>query len=106
MVFVPVLHVSFMYCFVEDSTDSEPFPEEPISTYELATGLGYGESKLVAESVLRYISASTNMPITIARVGQLSGGLSGAWNIREWFPAMVQNSRATGCLPQSKEVSP
>lgn len=40
----------------------------------------------------------------MVRVGQLCGGPNGAWNIKEWVPALVQSAEPVQCLPQDDRV--
>ncbi|EIW80016.1 hypothetical protein CONPUDRAFT_126465 [Coniophora puteana RWD-64-598 SS2] len=51
--------------------------------------------------------AFPGLDVLIARVGQLCGTSgNGAWNAKEWFPALVQASQAMGCFPtQDKPAS-
>ncbi len=71
---------------------------------EVAAGMGYSESKWVAEKILEIASRNTTLrPITV-RVGQLSGGLNGAWNVKEWLPSMIRSSVSLGCLPDGNGV--
>lgn len=81
-----------------------PVPETSEPDPQLAIGFGYGESKLVAERVLDRVRTSTSLPVTVVRVGQLSGGVNGAWNTKEWFPAMIKSGQMVGCLPQIDTV--
>jgi thioester reductase-like protein len=41
----------------------------------------------------------------IVRVGQLSGAENGAWNAKEWFPALLRSSQLLGHLPTISGVS-
>ncbi|KAF8993889.1 hypothetical protein BDQ17DRAFT_1431390 [Cyathus striatus] len=66
---------------------------------EVSIGTGYSESKWVSEQILNYVSQTRTIQTTIVRVGQLSGGPNGSWNGKEWFPSMVQASKALGALP-------
>ncbi|KIJ25871.1 hypothetical protein M422DRAFT_144228, partial [Sphaerobolus stellatus SS14] len=38
----------------------------------------------------------------IIRVGQLSGGLNGNWNAREWFPSLVRASQVVKGAPETQ----
>ncbi|EGN93439.1 hypothetical protein SERLA73DRAFT_172085 [Serpula lacrymans var. lacrymans S7.3] len=79
--------------------------EQPIEP-EIAVGTGYSESKWVSENILCEAAEHTEMEVLIVRVGQLSGGLNGAWNITEWLPALVQSASILGLLPDDhKQVS-
>ncbi|KAF9468258.1 acetyl-CoA synthetase-like protein [Collybia nuda] len=73
--------------------------EGPANDPAVAAGLGYTESKWVAERVLDIAAERLRIPVSVVRVGQLSGGIKGAWNTAEWFPSMVQSAIGLGCLP-------
>ncbi|KAJ6464064.1 hypothetical protein C8R45DRAFT_1025143 [Mycena sanguinolenta] len=63
---------------------------------------GYPESKWISEQILAKAADTTlAKPLTI-RVGQLSGGINGAWNIQEWVPALVQSAKFIECIPDDK----
>lgn len=66
---------------------------------------GYTQSKWVAEELLRAAHDQAGLPCTVVRVGQLTGGLNGAWNTNEWVPAVVHSASVVKCLPDSQEVS-
>ncbi|CAL1699334.1 unnamed protein product [Somion occarium] len=77
---------------------SGPIAEEPVEA-RVAVGMGYSESKWVAEKLLSVVASKTTLrPVTV-RVGQVTGGRSGAWNQAEWFPSLVKSSVNLGCLP-------
>ncbi|KAF4573440.1 putative PKS/NRPS-like protein biosynthetic cluster [Pleurotus pulmonarius] len=64
-----------------------------------AVGTGYSESKWVAEQLIRRASEVAGLSSTVIRVGQLSGdSLTGAWNPKEWVPAIVGMSQLIGKL--------
>ncbi|TFK38857.1 hypothetical protein BDQ12DRAFT_629926 [Crucibulum laeve] len=79
--------------------------ETPIDA-KVAVGTGYTESKWVSEQILlESVNKSVLKPL-IVRVGQLCGGSNGAWNTKEWLPAMVHSVKVVKCLPtDAKEVS-
>ncbi|KAJ6629893.1 hypothetical protein B0H10DRAFT_1775629 [Mycena sp. CBHHK59/15] len=80
-------------------------PESPIDA-ETARGTGYTESKWIAEQILVKTAELTPLKPLIVRVGQLCGGINGAWNTKEWAPALVQSAGVIGCIPEDhKEVS-
>ena len=77
-------------------------PEEPLRNPEVASKMGYGESKFVAENVLRTGHERTKVPITILRVGQIAGSTNpsdAAWPMQEWLPAVVKTSKTLGKIP-------
>ncbi|KAG1790286.1 putative aminoadipate reductase [Suillus plorans] len=77
-----------------------PFPEEVEYDAEVAVGLGYGESKYVAERVL----VNSKLPASSFRMGQVSGGPPrGAWTTKGWLPIIVKSSVSLGALPEAKE---
>ncbi|CAL1699315.1 unnamed protein product [Somion occarium] len=75
-----------------------PIPEQPIEA-NVAVGTGYSESKWVAEKLLNVVASKSSLRPVSIRVGQVSGGASGAWNQAEWFPALVKSSVHLGHLP-------
>ncbi|KAG2362415.1 putative aminoadipate reductase [Suillus spraguei] len=71
-------------------------PEElpGVSSTAIALGSGYGESKHVAEQII----ARSHLQATSLRVGQISGGPTGAWATTDWVPILVKSSLALGSL--------
>ncbi|KAI0068636.1 hypothetical protein BV25DRAFT_1910396 [Artomyces pyxidatus] len=78
-------------------------PEARITDPTISMGAGYPESKWVAESVLSIARERTALKPTIVRLGQLTGGINGAWKTSEWVPAMISGSLAVGCLPDGAD---
>ncbi|KAH0586648.1 hypothetical protein H2248_007864 [Termitomyces sp. 'cryptogamus'] len=79
------------------------FREESILDAYSAAGLGYSESKWVAEHILELAASAARLKVTIIRAGQLSGADNGCWKVTEWFPTLVRSSRLIGCLPSIDE---
>ncbi|KII85379.1 hypothetical protein PLICRDRAFT_44672 [Plicaturopsis crispa FD-325 SS-3] len=75
-------------------------PETPLHDPAYSVGSGYSESKWVAETVLWKAAGQTTLKPTVARVGQLCGGLGGTWIPSEWPPLFVMMSQASGVLPR------
>ncbi|TBU55410.1 polyketide synthase [Dichomitus squalens] len=75
-------------------------PEETPIDAGVAVGTGYSESKWVAEKLLEIAGDRNVVRPVIVRIGQLSGGVNGAWKESEWLPAMICASATMGCLPQ------
>ncbi|KAJ4476520.1 hypothetical protein C8R41DRAFT_845764 [Lentinula lateritia] len=72
--------------------------EAPVpASYALSNG--YTQSKWVAEKVLENAHRKSGLRFLNVRVGQLTGGINGAWNIKEWVPTMIQASSIIGCIP-------
>ncbi|KAJ7087037.1 hypothetical protein C8R43DRAFT_939403, partial [Mycena crocata] len=99
-----LLYTSSVGIFQTVST-KDPITEMPIDA-ETTVSNGYQESKWVAEQILAKTAASTALKPLIVRVGQLCGGVNGAWNTNEWFPALVQSAKVIKCLPDdNRDVS-
>ncbi|KAE9386159.1 hypothetical protein BT96DRAFT_928410 [Gymnopus androsaceus JB14] len=64
---------------------------------------GYTLSKWVIELILEHVHVTTSMRTSVVRVGQLSGGVSGAWPTYQWFPSIVKSSLILNCLPDSDD---
>ncbi|KAF7951992.1 uncharacterized protein EAE97_001489 [Botrytis byssoidea] len=89
-------------------SESEPsiqprVPEIPYEDWSLPQGLGYGQSKFVAERLITTACKISNIPASIYRVGQIAGPKSseGKWNEQEWFPLIVKSSTYLKALPSS-----
>ncbi|THU89990.1 acetyl-CoA synthetase-like protein [Dendrothele bispora CBS 962.96] len=81
------------------TNEKELIPEKELDP-DYALGMGYGESKWVAERVLIGAAKVTGMHVSILRIGQLSGSrVNGAWNITDWVPQIVQSGPVLGMLP-------
>ncbi|KAJ6471946.1 hypothetical protein C8R45DRAFT_1013633 [Mycena sanguinolenta] len=90
---------------VFQDVDGAPFSEAKIES-AIAAGTGYQQSKWIAEEILLKAGESTSLKPLVVRVGQLCGGINGAWNAQEWVPALVQSAKILGCIPDdSREVS-
>lgn len=78
-------------------------PEIPYEDWSLPQGLGYGQSKFVAERLITTSCKVSNIPASIYRVGQIAGPKSseGKWNEKEWFPLILRSSTYLKTLPSS-----
>ena len=77
-------------------------PETIISDPAAATGIGYSQSKWVAEQICARAAKGTRLKsrMTVFRVGQLAGDLEhGVWNASEAWPLMLRSALETRCLP-------
>ncbi|KZV94434.1 acetyl-CoA synthetase-like protein [Exidia glandulosa HHB12029] len=86
---------------IPDATPGKPTTETYVDDASLVAGMGYGESKFVAESILKKAAESTPLRPVSVRVGQLSGGLNGNWNASDWVPAIVRSAGELKCLPDA-----
>ncbi|VDC04878.1 unnamed protein product [Peniophora sp. CBMAI 1063] len=78
--------------------------EVPIADAALAAGMGYGESKWVAESVLLRARDTVGLRVAIVRVGQLAGDTgTGGWNKQEWVGAIARLGQIVRALPDGNE---
>ncbi len=101
----PRIRGVYSNCLVDYSSD-DPAVESLEYGPEVALGIGYGESKWVAEQVLHRAGRSTGLRTVSVRVGQLSGdSRSGAWNAKEWVPTLVRTGARLGALPAKDCVS-
>ncbi|KAF8601148.1 acetyl-CoA synthetase-like protein [Ceratobasidium sp. AG-I] len=73
--------------------------EEYLGTENALGGIGYGQSKLVAEKLLES-AREIGLETCVVRLGQLTGDeKSGAWSTTDWVPCMIASSATVGCLP-------
>lgn len=61
--------------------------------------MDYGESKYIAEQLLKKAEKDSGVSAAICRVGQLAGPvvIDGVWNKREWLPS-VSSSRVVSTI--------
>ncbi|KAI9726711.1 MAG: putative NRPS-like protein biosynthetic cluster [Cirrosporium novae-zelandiae] len=99
------------FTFCSSTSTSTRTPPDAIITEALPTSfthaqkMGYAQSKLVAENIChRAATQNPNLPINVARVGQIIGDTkSGIWNPRESIPMMLQTARTIHALPKLDE---
>ena len=78
-------------------------PEAPLLNYEIASYVGYGESKFVAEKILGISNLRAGVPVSILQVGQIAGSTvpaDAAWPVQEWLPSLVKTSKSLGAIPE------
>ena len=87
---------------------STPVPEAFPDSYDLASDVGYYQSKLVAEHMLKAASRDHDIPVTIFRIGQIAGSVAGPtkgrWPRSEWVPLLAQTSKSLGLVPSMNAV--
>ncbi|KAI0835425.1 putative NRPS-like enzyme [Hypoxylon sp. FL0890] len=83
--------------------DAGPAPEEVLESLDSPYANGYARSKLLSENLCDTAARHLEIPVTIARVGQVAGAVRrpGMWNRSEWLPSLVISSLNLGCLPDS-----
>lgn len=63
-------------------------------------GMGYAQSKWVAEQILASAATKAQIPVRIARLGQVCGDtMEGLWNPSEAIPTIVRTAVTQGVLP-------
>ena len=83
--------------------DATPVPEDLLYNYEVASNMGYGQSKNVAESILGISSQRSYVPVSILRLGQVAGSTLSEdypWPEQEWVPSLIKTSKSLGLLPR------
>ncbi|KAF8995049.1 hypothetical protein BDQ17DRAFT_1430659 [Cyathus striatus] len=99
-----LLFVSSIGIF-QGGNNHEAIAEEPSTDPSQAVGMGYSESKWVAESILTAVSQTTPLHPIIFRLGQLAGPPKGPWKTSEWVPSLVKSSMTLGWLPEAPGVA-
>lgn len=94
-----VLFTASIGMFINITSRLEPIKEVPIDA-SVAVSNGYGESKWVGEMILAEASRQTTLRATSIRVGQLSGGVNGAWTTAEWLPSLIRSAVHLKALPE------
>lgn len=95
---------SYFVCY-QDVSAEDLVKELPIEDPNIPLGQGYAESKWIAEMILQAAVRETPLLPVSVRVGQISGGVNGAWNTSDWVGAIVKSSLKIGVLPQFQGVS-
>lgn len=79
-------------------------PEAAIEDLGFAAGMGYAQSKLVGEHIVRN-AARSGARSYVLRIGQVVGDTGrGIWNDGEAIPLMIQSAKTMKILPDLKEV--
>lgn len=86
-------------------SDTGSAPETVLSSMDTPYANGYARSKFLSELLCEAAAQHLDLPVTIARVGQIAGAVrrpGGIWNRAEWFPSLVISSFLhLGCLPNT-----
>lgn len=83
---------------------SNGVPEAKIEDLSMAGDMGYAQSKLLAELIFAHGCDNLNIPVSICRVGQISGPVlssKGIWSPVEWFPSIIRSCKHLGKIPNS-----
>lgn len=81
--------------------------EEIIADTNAPFKSGYAESKFVSEILCDEAARYLDIPVSVARVGQIAGPVRrrGIWNPVEWIPSLVMSSVHLSALPDSVGAS-
>ncbi|KAF6828436.1 nrps-like protein [Colletotrichum plurivorum] len=81
-----------------------PVPES-VPDLEWAQGMGYAQSKCVAENLCARASARSGVRARVLRIGQIVADTQhGVWNATEAVPMMLQTAITVGALPRLSET--
>jgi thioester reductase-like protein len=83
---------------------SNGVPEAKIEDLSMAGDMGYAQSKLLAELIFAHGCDNLNIPVSICRVGQISGPVlssKGMWSPVEWFPSIILSCKHLGKIPRN-----
>ena len=76
----------------------------PIEDFTRASSMGYAQSKLVGEHIVRN-AACAGAPSYVLRIGQIVGDArNGVWNDKEFIPLMIRSALMLNALPALQEV--
>jgi len=77
---------------------------EQLAEYDWAQGMGYAQSKCVAEHICMAAAEKTGIKARVLRVGQIvADTVHGVWNATEAIPLMMQSALTVGALPKLQE---
>lgn len=100
-------NASFNFCSSVSAVARCPVSPVPESAPELewAQGMGYAQSKAVAEHLCDRASRQLGVTARVLRVGQIVGDTQqGVWNATEAIPMMLQTALTVGALPRLRET--
>jgi carbohydrate kinase (thermoresistant glucokinase family) len=97
---------SFNFCSSVSTVASCPANHTPEQVAELdwAQGMGYAQSKCVAENICMAAAEKTGIKARVLRVGQIiADTVHGVWNKDEAIPLIMQSALTIGALPRLQE---
>ncbi|KAL1866120.1 hypothetical protein VTK73DRAFT_4887 [Phialemonium thermophilum] len=98
---------SFNFCSSVSAVARAPETRVPetLAEYAWAQGMGYAQSKSVAEHLCLKVASQTGVQARVLRVGQIIGDTRhGIWNAAEAIPMMMQTALTVGALPRLEET--
>ncbi|KAK4032964.1 putative gluconokinase 3 [Parachaetomium inaequale] len=100
-------NATFNFCSSVSATSRCPLPAVPETLAELewAQGMGYAQSKSVAEHLCARAAQRAGVRTRVLRVGQIVADTKhGVWNHTEAIPLMLQSAITVGALPRLRET--
>jgi len=99
----PVHYVSTLSIFDDGSTPMPPgFSEDDLPGLKTHLTMGYSQSKLVAEHLIR-IARERGLPVTVYRLGAVTGhSCTGAWNTGDFHCQFLKVCLDLGIFPSNK----
>jgi carbohydrate kinase (thermoresistant glucokinase family) len=100
-------NATFNFCSSVSATARCPLPAVPetIPELEWAQGMGYAQSKSVAEHLCARAAKQAGIRTRVLRVGQIMADTQhGVWNATEAIPLMIQSALTVGALPRLQET--
>jgi carbohydrate kinase (thermoresistant glucokinase family) len=100
-------NATFNFCSSVSATSRCPLPAVPETLAELewAQGMGYAQSKAVAEHLCARATQRAGVRTRVLRVGQIVADTKhGVWNHTEAIPLMLQSAITVGALPRLRET--
>lgn len=77
---------------------------EQVAQFDWAQGMGYAQSKCVAENICVAAAQKAGIKTRVLRVGQIvADTVHGVWNKDEAIPLMLQSALTIGALPKLQE---
>ncbi|KAJ5664684.1 hypothetical protein N7462_011497 [Penicillium macrosclerotiorum] len=99
---------SFAFCSSVSTVSRTPgswVPEALPESLSYAQGMGYAQSKLVAENIVNRAARQTGMTARVLRAGQIvADTIHGIWNATEAIPMIFQTAKTIKALPQLDDV--
>lgn len=100
---------SFNFCSSVSTVSRHPDEQGPVpeslpdATW--AQGMGYAQSKCVAEAICSRAAERAGIPVRVLRIGQIVADTThGVWNATEAVPLMLQSALTIGALPRLTET--
>lgn len=99
---------AFNFCSSVSAVASTPVgetvPEDVPPSLDYAQNMGYAQSKLVTENIVRRAACQTGMKARTLRVGQIIADTQhGIWNATEAIPLILQAGQTIGAIPALDE---